>query len=379
MQSLPRPVILTADPALMDPEYLATCMHRAACQNLKDADLWKGYVGRFIEISDQVEAGHFGYLCWAVGKVQLPPQSGVHEALVSRGLALAPSMSGSGLMALLWTLRRAIVKPPHSLLQITADRILNEPEKIRPSDFIRICNSLAFFGFGKNDHSFRDKISNAAMAKFEADTFAQDFREAVDPIALANLWNDEMRGYVLERFRKVFITARPNHLLKAYHSSVAVRVLAPQAWYHSVSEKTRGFYTSLAMRHIATPGRGMSKFHQSVSDLLAEAPFRLAHRNMFRWGPFFIDIGFDGDEEDSDVPTLPDDRKRCILLDKPSSFYTNEPSKYTEKSRLEHLLLTEVGWDVVHLHHRAWKQSRTAEAKVALLRSVLEAKASDRL
>ena len=369
--NLARQVVLTADPELMDAEYLATCMQKAASGGVKDVDLWKGYIDRLSEIMDEIPPELFGYIAWSIGRVQIPNRGDLYPKLIKRASELTSELSGGSLMAILWTLRRALVRPDNRLLEQIAERVMVDHEKVRPSDFIKICNNLAFFGFGKNDSKFRDRISNIALAKFESDTFAQDFRSAMDPLAIANLYNDEMRTYVLDRFRKIFITARPNHLLHAYHSSVLVRVLAPNVWFNDLTEKTRGFYQSLAVRHIAAPSRGLSKFHKEVSDLLAGPEFSIPHRNMFRWGPFWIDIGIETEDLQEPSEELGDDRKTCIILDKPSSFFSNEKQTMTEKALLEDILLSNVGWKVCHVNHHLWSKCRDSEAKIKLLRSVL--------
>jgi hypothetical protein len=367
--NLARQVVLTADPDLMDAEYLATCMQKAASGNVKDMDLWRGYIGRLEELVEEIPPQYFGYIVWSIGRVQVPHKqsSKLYFGLMERAEQLVSELTSSGLMAVLWTFRRALIKPSDSLLRSIANRVVQEPQSIRPSDFMKICNSLGFFGFGKLDKTFRDRISRVAINKFESDTFAQDFRSAIDPLAIANVYNDEARAYILDRFRKIFITARPNHLLHAYHSSVVMRVLAPDAWFNLLSDKTRGFYTSLAQRHIATRSRGMCKLHRQVSDELAGPAFKLAHRNMFRWGPFWIDIGIE-ESEDLDSHELTDDEKTCIVLDKPSSFYANDKRRLTEKAQLEHVLLSSVGWKVKHVNHYEWSK---AQDKAAYLRSVL--------
>ena len=360
-QVLPREVVLTSNPSLMDSEYLATCAYKAACGRIKDADIWRGYLDRLDSIMDDLSPLHFGYVMWGLGKVQFPGVSvAMHNKIAQRAIQLVPEMTSFGIMSTLWMLKRALIVPPTELLSFVASRLITEPEKFRPSDYIRICNILGFFGHGKKDSAFRDSLSAAALTKFEKDVFAQDFREAMDHVALVNLWNDEMRGYILERFRKIFITARPNHLLKAYQSAVAVRVLAPSAWSSQVSEKTRGFYTSLAMRHIPTASREMSKFHREVSDLLASNALKVAHRNMFRWGPFWIDIGIEEDDRD-------DEKHTCILLDKKSSFWANRSGELTEKSRIEDQLLSSIGWRVLHVSHKEWKKTKSVDHRIDML------------
>lgn len=358
LQSMPKPVVLTVDPALMDPEYLATCIHTAACRNIKDTGLWRGYLNRLPLVLSQMTPLHFGYVCWGLGKVQVSKRDKIYPRLTQAATKFVSSMTSHGVASLMWMCRRALVVPSDELMQLVADRMLTNNGSIRPTDFIKVCNNLAFFGFGKNDANFRKKISETAKLKFEEETFAQDFREAVDPIAIVNLWDDPLKEYILERFRKIFITARPNHLLKAYYSAVSVRVLAPHVWLNMVSHKTRGFYTSLAMRHIVAPARGMDAFHKSVSETITEP-----HRNMFRWGPFFIDIGLERECEN--------DKKICIVLDKQTSFYTHTLTKYTEKANLEHKLLEQVGWHVLHVNHHQWKRANSPLKRKILVDNLL--------
>merc|ERR1712206_66420 len=90
---------------------------------------------------------------------------------------------------------------------------------------------------GPNNGGIATALSDAAIPKLE-DATAQDFRDAVHPIAIASLWSDDVRTYLLERFRRVFITARPHHLMKAYESAVMCRVHAPQVW-HGLSRDGR--------------------------------------------------------------------------------------------------------------------------------------------
>ena len=375
LQALPRSVVLTADPSLMDSEYLTACMQKAAFQGLKDIKLWKGYSKRLEQILNEVPPLHFGLIMWSIGRVQLPFPP-LYELVANRAPDLLPNLTSNGLMATLWALRRALIVPPEQLLRGTAEILLQRPESIRPADFIKICNCLGFYAFGKSDKSFRDTISNVSIKKFDSDTFAQDFRAAVDPLALSNLWNDRARAYILDRFRKIFITARPNHLMSAYHASVAVRVLAPNAWFNSLSEDTRKFYSNLATRHISAPNRGMSKFHSDVSALLAGDTLKVPHRNMFRWGPFWIDIGIDSDEGSEQSEYFGDDKKKCIILDKATSFYINQKQKYNERSKLEHELLSQIGWKVSHLHHLEWKSCKTQNDKLECLKRVLDSEPS---
>ena len=369
-QVLPKEVVITSDPSLMDSEYLSTCIYKAACSGLKDIDIWRGYEARLTGIVDEIPGQYMGYIMWGLGKVQYKLSNRMMDKLAERIETLmgeSGAITSFGIMASLWTFKRALYKPSDSLLTVISNRLMEKPEKFRPSDYIRICNCLGYFGFRKSDNAFRDRISSISMAKFENEVYAQDFRDVVDHVTLVNLWNDEMRGYILERFRNIMITARPNHLLKAYQCAVAVRVLAPDAWYDNLSEKARGFYTSLAMRHIAVRSREMSLFHRQVSDVLATSDqLGIEHRNMFRWGPFWIDIGIEGSDNDESLGD--DDKKQCIILDKQTSYWANRTREYTEKSRIESALLNQVGWKVAHVNFRDWKASTD---RVALLKSVL--------
>merc|ERR1712045_645899 len=107
---------------------------------------------------------------------------------------------------------------------------------------IKVTNALAALGL--QNSGLRAALSRVAIPKLE-ETFAQQFRDAVHPVAIGYLWSDEVAVYILERFRRIFVTARPTHLMKAYESAVLCRVLAPQVW-RSLSYEAKQFYVRLS-------------------------------------------------------------------------------------------------------------------------------------
>ena len=118
-QVLPRDVVLTSDPSLMDPEYLSTCAYKAACGGIKDFELWKGYVSRLDAIIDEVSPLHFGFVMWGLGKVQYPGISvAMHNRIAQRAIHLVPEMTSFGIMSTLWMLKRALIVPPEQLLSL---------------------------------------------------------------------------------------------------------------------------------------------------------------------------------------------------------------------------------------------------------------------
>jgi len=79
--------------------------------------------------------------------------------------------------------------------------------------------------------SLKKRISEVTIEKLEK-CFAQEFRDAVNPVAMVTLYkkNPEVIKYLLTRFRRIMITARPHHLMKAYECAVICRVMFPQVW-----------------------------------------------------------------------------------------------------------------------------------------------------
>lgn len=61
----------------------------------------------------------------------------------------------------------------------------------------------------------------------------------VNPLAVGTIYgrSPSVIRYLLERFRKVHITTRPQHLMAAYEAVVVCRVLYPHVW-QSLEEGT---------------------------------------------------------------------------------------------------------------------------------------------
>jgi len=69
------------------------------------------------------------------------------------------------------------------------------------------------------------------------------------------------------------------------------------------------------------------------------------HRNAFRWGPFYVDIGLEDVEED--------ERRRCIMIDGPSAFFYGT-DQYLPTRKMQHKTLTSLGWDVRRVRWDDW-------------------------
>jgi hypothetical protein len=226
-------------------------------------------------------------------------------------------------MSLMWCMKR-IRWRDRGLLNAVAQQTMESIGSLRPTDFIKVTNGLSILGY-------RDSgaLSKVATAKFE-ESFAQQFRDAVHPTAIGELWSDEVVVYLLERFRRVMITARPHHLMRAYEAAVVCRVHRPQAW-HSLSREAKLFYVRLSQRHISSETRVPSPLQWDVSQHLAD--LGEAHRNSFRWGPYCIDVGLE---------ELQEERRKCLMVDGPSSFFFGS-NQYTPTKQLEHKTLCALG------------------------------------
>ncbi|KAF4677131.1 hypothetical protein FOL47_003319 [Perkinsus chesapeaki] len=357
-------VTVTTDPGLMDAPYLAAAIQKAASLRKHDVKLWRGFTVRLMEILDQIPPEHIGYVLWGYGKaLYLPPNAKeVYLKLFDRVRELLPQLSSHAIMATLWAMKRVQIQPVviyhspqhKSDLMEFAKHVMERRDSIRPTDFCKIANCLAFFGTGKHNSGFRKQFSEVAQSKYDEELFAQGFRAVVSPIAIYNLWNDSMRGYVLER--RIQQTARPNHLHAAYLSAVICRVHHSKVWF-DLSVPCRQFYTRLSMRHIPYGNIKPSPLHQDVSNHLAE--LQVTHRNSFRWGPFAIDIGIESNEVHG-TEDFGDDRKKCIFIDGPSQFYfgTNE---YLESVKMYHSTLSSLGWMVYRVHWSEWAKTYDIE------------------
>lgn len=222
-------------------------------------------------------------------------------------------------------------------LEAAAQHTPGALDATRPTDFVKISNALAALGL--QEPGLRDAFSQAAIP---IEATAQQFRDAVNPVTVGCLWNESVAVYLMERFRRIFITARPQHLMKAYEAAVVCRVQRPQVW-RSLSHEAKQFYVRLSQRHIPDPGREPSAMHWDVSEHLAG--LGEAHRNSFRWGPFHVDIGLDDLEED--------ERRRCLMVDTPTSFFLGS-DQYLPTKRLQHEMLASLGWDVRRVRWDDW-------------------------
>jgi len=353
---MPLPVTLTSDTALMGPQYITTCVQKAAALRKHDLGLWRGYSRRILELRGELLPEHFGYILWGYGKSSYVDANFYQEIMPAVKEQL-PNFQSHALMSLMWCTKR-IKWRDRELLKAVAQHTVDNMDVLRPSDFIKVCNGLASLGF--SEPGLRAAISRRAISKLEG-TFAQQFRDAVNPVTMGCLWDDEVNAYLLERFRRIFITARPGHLMKAYEAAVVCRVQSPQVW-HSLSREAKQFYVRLSQRHIPDKGREPSGLHWEVSRHLAD--LGEAHRNAFRWGPFHIDIGLEEMEAD--------ERRRCVMVDGPSAFFFGT-DQYLPPRKLQHRMLTSLGWDVRRVRWDDWVDlKQDAEHKKPFLQRLLE-------
>lgn len=334
---LPLPVTLTSDTALMSPQYITSCVQKAAALRKHDLGLWRGYTDRILELRGELQPDQLGYILWGYGKSSYM-DARFYEEIIPVVKEQLPSLRSHALMSLMWCIKRVKWRD-RELVKAVAQHTVDNIDTLRPTDFIKIANCLAALGL--KDPGLCAALSRIAIGKFE-ETFAQQFRDAVHPVAMGYLWTDEVNAYILERFRRIFITARPVHLMKAYEGAVVCRVLHPEVW-RSLSMEAKQFYVRLAQRHIPDKGREPTSLQWDVSHHLAE--LGEAHRNAFRWGPFHVDIGLEEIEED--------ERRRCLMVDGPSAFFFGT-DQYLPPRRLQHRLLTSLGWDVRRLRWDDW-------------------------
>lgn len=334
---LPLPVTLTSDTQLMSPPYITACVQKAAALRKHDLDLWRGYTKRILELRGELLPENLGYIFWGYGKSSYM-DSNFYKEMLPVVKEQLPNFQSHAMMSLMWCMKKAKWHD-HALLRSVAQQTLDNVDSLRPCDFIKVCNSLASLGL--RDRGLHAALSRVAIGKFE-ETFAQQFRDAVHPVALGSLWSDEVIAYILERFRRIFITARPMHLMRGYEAAVVCRVQRPEVW-RSLSHEAKQFYVRLSQRHIPDKGRQPTGMHWDVSRHLAD--LEEVHRNAFRWGPFYIDIGLEEVEDD--------ERRRCLMVDTPNAFFYGT-DQYLPTKKLQHRMLTSLGWDVRRLRWDDW-------------------------
>lgn len=354
---LPLPVTLTSDTGLMDAQYITACVQKAAALRKHDAQLWKRYSARILELKDELRPDQLGYILWGYGKSSFVDGNFFREITPTVKEQL-PQFQSHALMSLMWCMKKVKWKD-RALVEAATRHTLDVVDALRPSDFIKVANAAAALGL--KDPGLREAMSKVAIPKLE-ETFAQTFRDAVNPAAIGCLWSDAVVEYLLERFRRIFITARPQHLMKAYESAVVCRVLQPQVW-RSLSKEAKQFYVRLSQRHIPDKGRDPTPLHRDVSRHLAG--MGEAHRNAFRWGPFHVDIGLDELEAD--------ERRRCLMVDSPTNFFYGT-DQYFPTRHLQHRMLTSLGWDVRRVRWDDWAELGTAAdgRKGPYLRALLD-------
>jgi len=88
-----------------------------------------------------------------------------------------------------------------------------------------------------------------------------------------------------------------------------------------------------------------------------------SHRNSFQWGPFSVDVGLDRVDED--------ERRDCIMVDTPTSYFLNT-NQYRPTKRLRHRLLSELGWKVRRVRWEDWVSLERSEKKPFLEKLFLQ-------
>eukprot|EP00435_Cladocopium_sp_Y103_P054679 s548_g17.t2 len=354
MYRVPLPVTLTSDTSLMDATYISRCVQKAASLRKHDVKLWFGYSQRLLELREELSAEQLGYVLWGYGKSSFVDSNFYQEILPVVKAKMAQFQSHA-LMSLMWCMKRLKWRDSE-LNRMAANHTLEAIEQLRPTDFIKVTNALAQLGL--QDPGLKAALSRVAVEKLEEAT-AQQFRDAVNPVTIGCLWNDEVTAYLLERFRRIFITARPMHLLKAYESAVVSRIHKPQVWPRLLHD-SKSFYVRLSQRHISDRGQRPTSMHRDISRHLAD--LGEAHRNSFRWGPLYIDIGLEQLEVD--------ERRRCLMVDGPSSFFFCS-DQYLPAKRLQHATLTSLGWDVRRIRWDEWLELGDAQRKREFLTTLL--------
>eukprot|EP00922_Rhytidocystis_sp_ex-Travisia-forbesii_P019412 GHVS01028745.1.p1 GENE.GHVS01028745.1~~GHVS01028745.1.p1 ORF type:complete len:440 (-),score=26.04 GHVS01028745.1:492-1811(-) len=349
---LPLKVSLTADPALMDGQYLAGCMQKAASVRKHDLELWYGYCRRLEDIAHTMTPLQMAYAFYGLGKSRF-----LHERAYRCAFPYISSNIGDyhshALMCICWGLKRVQIRDP-SLLETIGRAVAQKGQAMRPADLIKICNVLAFMGV--TNSTLLASLSDLMIERLET-VFAQTFRNAIFDLSVCNLFHDQAKVYILTRFSKAFVCARPQHYRQAYQTAVAVRVLYPHIW-NALPKSVRCFYIRLSLRRIPQMTHWPSKLHWEVSSVMAK--MGIVHRNTFQWGCYWLDIG------------EAEERRNCWFVDGPSAFYTST-DRYVAPIKLKHRVLNDLGWNIRRVRWDDWIQlDNDEEAKIEFLRGLKE-------
>ncbi|TEB19106.1 hypothetical protein C9890_0274 [Perkinsus sp. BL_2016] len=358
--------------ASMQAASLAAAFQKSASLRKLDLKIWRKLANRAMKISDSITPQHMAYIFYGIGKSRF-----LHTKLIARLLDCVTqehlaAMTSHGVMSILWTLRRTHMHPGQKFLMQISDHLVKYERIFRPKDFLKCLHALAFFGHRKMDVIWRSEISSLARNKMDL-MHAQEMRAATEPLTLANIYTDDVRKYVLDRFRGIAITARPNHLMKTLEAAVTMRILRPEFWWQQISDHNRNFLIKLSERHINFPGKRKTPLHEEISDVLER--LQVSHRMLLRMGPFTVDFVLE------DAPSVDETadghgsmdpaflrKKKVLLVDNLSSFFVND-FRFTEETILRHRLLHDMGIEIFRV---AWHEWVGAVDKQKFLANVLQ-------
>eukprot|EP00386_Alphamonas_edax_P006831 GDKI01021986.1.p1 GENE.GDKI01021986.1~~GDKI01021986.1.p1 ORF type:complete len:445 (+),score=93.03 GDKI01021986.1:126-1460(+) len=347
------PVTVTADPSLMDGQYIAACCQKAASLRKHDVGLWFGYSRRIMELAPTLTPEQLGYIFYGYGKSMFMHEQ-LYRALLPHVTRQLKDFYSHSLMCVMWACHRVKIKDEQAM-QAIAHALVEKMDNMRPRDMIKICNVYAKMGL--RDPTLTTSLSPLIINKLES-IFAQEFRNVMCDVAICNLYSDELKKYIMSRFTKIFICARPQHYMQAYKTAVAIRVLHPHVW-DSLGKQVRSFYVRLSMRRLTDRPRFPSRFHWDVSNTLAKVG--IAHRNTFKWGCYWLDIG------------EAHNKKNAWMVDGPSAFYAST-NQYTEQKKLDHRVLSDLGWSIRRVRWDEWVEcGDDREKKMALIRKIRDA------
>ncbi|CDJ36620.1 uncharacterized protein EMH_0021520 [Eimeria mitis] len=249
---LPQKVSLHADTAAMSPAYLAAAVQKAATLRKHDASLWFNFSRRAQQVADSCTPQQLGYLFYGFGKARFldPP---LYMCLLRYAVASLEDFSSHALMTIPWALSRVAIRDADSLTQsagmlafsfmffsidktsigdvvslqgVAQETVLKAPQ-MRAGDLIKIAVGLAKLGVCPP--SIKERISDVLLPALK-EASSLEFRSCMHPLAVLGVYTQPLQTFVMERFSKIFICARPPHLEKALQTAVAIRVLQPETW-----------------------------------------------------------------------------------------------------------------------------------------------------
>eukprot|EP00923_Selenidium_pygospionis_P059728 GHVN01105186.1.p1 GENE.GHVN01105186.1~~GHVN01105186.1.p1 ORF type:complete len:358 (-),score=67.72 GHVN01105186.1:207-1280(-) len=263
---------------------------------------------------------------------------------------------------------------------------LAKVDVMRPSNLVALVNGFSAMGLSD---SFLSRLSSAALVPKLDLVLANVYKRAFTLPSVINHLSDEALLYIFDRLRYTKDVFDSQWTVKALMCGVGVRVLRPSVWDdippdsrrvlvdmsmgrtgRSLSDESifgaRQHYLNFGFSEWTVSGgfNGIenevttpSAQQWDVSDILANQ-LQIPHEHLTAIGPFKVDI----QEKD----------ERCLwFIDDHERFYDGT-QQYLETVKVEHKILTLMGFDIRRITHDEWDALETDAEREQFVKSIAE-------